>query len=138
MQDSDSSNGYSKLSLFFILNSKEKEENDSKETLGWYGDEGRNIRVSVWWDFENCSVPVGVSVYKVVPRILAALRTSGIKGPMTIRGYGDILQLSRSTQEALTATGICLSHVPRGFSYPPASSSQDQTPQCTFKLRCKQ
>eukprot|EP01018_Ginkgo_biloba_P018430 Gb_38160 [translate_table: standard] len=100
--------------LSYTSSQSTKEENDSKETLGWYGDEGRNIRVSVWWDFENCSVPVGVSVYKVVPRILAALRTSGIKGPMTICGYGDILQLSRSTQEALTATGICLSHVPRG------------------------
>lgn len=92
---------------------KEETGGSARETIGWHGDEGRHIRVSVWWDFENCSVPVGVNVHKVSPRITAALRTSGVKGPIAIYAYGDVVQLSRSSQEALVASGIRLNHVPR-------------------------
>lgn len=85
-----------------------------RETIGGHRDEGRHIRVSVWWDFEKCYVPVGVNVHKVSPRITFALRTSGVKGPITIYAYGDVVQISHSSQEALATSGIRLNHVPRG------------------------
>ncbi|XP_008781423.2 uncharacterized protein LOC103701216 [Phoenix dactylifera] len=75
-------------------------------------EESRNVKVSVWWDFENCNIPVGVNVFRVANRITSALRSTGIKGPVTITAFGDVAQLSRATQEALTSTGVCLNHVP--------------------------
>ncbi|KAI3974666.1 hypothetical protein MKX01_029656 [Papaver californicum] len=77
-------------------------------------EERKTVRVSVWWDFENCQVPNGVNVAKVAQRITSALRTNGIKGPVTITAFGDVLQLSRDNQESLSATGISLYHVPCG------------------------
>ncbi|KAL4588403.1 hypothetical protein LXL04_001288 [Taraxacum kok-saghyz] len=74
----------------------------------------RNVRVSVWWDFENCSIPCNVNVYKVTQCITAAVRSVGIKGPIQITAFGDVLQLSRSNQEALSSTGINLTHIPNG------------------------
>lgn len=68
----------------------------------------------MWWDFENCSVPCNVNVYKVTQCITAAVRSVGIKGPIQITAFGDVLQLSRSNQEALSSTGINLTHIPRG------------------------
>ncbi|WJX34602.1 hypothetical protein P8452_22702 [Trifolium repens] len=79
-----------------------------------HDEESRNVRVSVWWDFENCNVPVGVNVSKVAPAITDAVRANGIKGPVHITAFGDVLQLSRSNQEALAFTGIHLSHIPNG------------------------
>ncbi|KAK6924203.1 NYN domain, MARF1-type [Dillenia turbinata] len=69
----------------------------------------RNVRVYVWWDFENCSLPTGTNVFKVSQSITAAIRANGIKGPIQITAFGDVLQLSRASQEALSATGIILS-----------------------------
>ncbi|CAB4288234.1 unnamed protein product [Prunus armeniaca] len=78
-------------------------------------DEGvRNVRISVWWDFENCHLPAGVNVFKVAHAITAAIRTNGIKGPIQITAFGDMLQLSRANQEALSSTGVNLTHVPHG------------------------
>ncbi|KAL8234495.1 hypothetical protein R6Q59_020595 [Mikania micrantha] len=74
----------------------------------------RSVRVSVWWDFENCQVPCNVNVYKVTQFITSAVRTVGIKGPIQITAFGDVLQLSRSNQEALSSTGINLTHIPNG------------------------
>ncbi|GJM87930.1 hypothetical protein PR202_ga03936 [Eleusine coracana subsp. coracana] len=76
-------------------------------------DESRAVRVSVWWDFENCNIPNGVNVCRVAPRVAAALRAAGIRGPLSITAFGDVLQLARSSQEALAATGVSISHVPR-------------------------
>jgi hypothetical protein len=59
-------------------------------------------------------VPAGVNVSKVAPAITGAVRANGIKGPVHITAFGDVLQLSRSNQEALTFTGIHLSHIPNG------------------------
>ncbi|WVZ88465.1 hypothetical protein U9M48_034985 [Paspalum notatum var. saurae] len=75
-------------------------------------EEGRAVRVSVWWDFENCHIPNGVNVYRVAPRLAAALRAAGIRGPLSITAFGDVLQLARSSQEALAATGVAISHIP--------------------------
>ncbi|PKA47002.1 hypothetical protein AXF42_Ash011676 [Apostasia shenzhenica] len=77
-----------------------------------HDEENRNVKISAWWDFENCGIPLGVNVHRVANRITWALRSSGIKGPVTITAFGDVAQLSRSTQEALTSTGVCLTHVP--------------------------
>ncbi|XP_022740336.1 uncharacterized protein LOC111292304 [Durio zibethinus] len=77
-------------------------------------EESRHVKVSVWWDFENCNLPAGVNVFKIAHMITAALRANGIKGPVQITAFGDILQLSRTNQEALSSTGVNLSHVPNG------------------------
>ncbi|KAK9271706.1 hypothetical protein L1049_002069 [Liquidambar formosana] len=77
-------------------------------------EESKNVRVSVWWDFENCSIPVGANVFRVAHYISAAVRANGIKGPINITAFGDIFQLSRSNQEALSSTGINLTHIPQG------------------------
>ncbi|OIV96993.1 hypothetical protein TanjilG_26770 [Lupinus angustifolius] len=79
-----------------------------------HDDESRNVRVSVWWDFENCNLPTGVNVCKIAPAITEAVRTKGIKGPLQITAFGDVLQLSRANQEALAYTGIQLTHIPNG------------------------
>lgn len=68
----------------------------------------------MWWDFENCNLPAGVNVFKVAASIAAAVRVSGIRGPIQITAFGDVLQLARSRQEALSATGINMTHVPNG------------------------
>ncbi|KAL6276844.1 hypothetical protein ACE6H2_020445 [Prunus campanulata] len=79
-----------------------------------HDEEVRNVRISVWWDFENCHLPAGVNVFKVSHAITTAIRTSGIKGPIQITAFGDMLQLSRFNQEALSSTGVNLTHVPHG------------------------
>ncbi|XAR62322.1 hypothetical protein NMG60_11017045 [Bertholletia excelsa] len=77
-------------------------------------DESRKVRVAVWWDFENCHLPAGANVFKVAQSITAAVRASGIRGPIQITAFGDVLQLSRFNQEALSTTGINLTHIPNG------------------------
>ncbi|KAB5511959.1 hypothetical protein DKX38_028987 [Salix brachista] len=76
--------------------------------------ESKNVRVSVWWDFENCNLPSGVNVYRVSQAITAAVRGNGIKGPIQITAFGDVLQLSRTNQEALSSTGVNITHIPNG------------------------
>ncbi|BAT79197.1 hypothetical protein LR48_Vigan04g132500 [Vigna angularis] len=76
--------------------------------------ESRNVKVSVWWDFENCQVPAGVDVSNVAPAITKAVRASGIKGPLRINAFGDILQLSKSNRQALSHTGIHFTHIRGG------------------------
>lgn len=62
-------------------------------------------------------------MFKVGQSIAAAVRANGIKGPVQITAFGDMLQLSRSSQEALSATGINLTHIPHGSFSPPSISS---------------
>ncbi|KAM7277340.1 hypothetical protein ACFE04_019206 [Oxalis oulophora] len=80
-------------------------------------EESKNVRVSVWWDFENCNIPAGASVCKISQMITSAIRSNGIKGPITITAFGDIFQLSRSNQEALSSTGVNLAHIPNGIHF---------------------
>ncbi|KAL8473761.1 hypothetical protein ACS0TY_030566 [Phlomoides rotata] len=77
-------------------------------------DESRAVRVSVWWDFENCNVPVNSSAFRVAQSITNAVRANGIRGPIQITAFGDVMQISRTNQEALSSTGINLTHVPSG------------------------
>jgi NYN domain len=75
-------------------------------------EESKGIKVSVWWDYENCAIPAGVNVYRIANRIVTALRSSGIRGPVSINAFGDMWQMPRTTQEVLISTGICLTHAP--------------------------
>ncbi|KAL4378568.1 hypothetical protein GQ457_02G009850 [Hibiscus cannabinus] len=75
-------------------------------------EESRHVKVSVWWDFENCNVSADFNVFKIANMITAALRANGIMGPLRITAFGDISQLSRASQEALSSTGVNLYHVP--------------------------
>lgn len=61
-------------------------------------------------------MPVGVNVYRVAQSITAAVRGNGIKGPVQITAFGDVLQLSRANQVALSVTGVNLTHIPGGIS----------------------
>ncbi|KAH9605736.1 hypothetical protein KSS87_003492 [Heliosperma pusillum] len=79
-----------------------------------HDEESRSVRVSVWWDIENCGVPNGVNVFKIAHSITSAVRANGIKGPVQITAFGDILCLNRSNQEALSSTGVNLIHIPHG------------------------
>ncbi|TKY73874.1 Meiosis arrest female protein 1-like [Spatholobus suberectus] len=76
------------------------------------GEESRNVKVSVWWDFENCNVPAGTEALDVAPAITRALRANGIKGPLRISAFGDVLLFSKATQQALAHTGIHFTHIP--------------------------
>lgn len=62
-------------------------------------------------------MPSGVNVFRVAQAITAALRGNGIKGPVQITAFGDVSQLSRANQEALSSTGINLAHIPNGFFF---------------------
>ncbi|KAF6163380.1 hypothetical protein GIB67_029229 [Kingdonia uniflora] len=77
-------------------------------------EESKQVKVSVWWDFENCSIPSGANVFKIKQRITSALRINRIRGPISITAFGDMMQLSRASQEALFNTGVCLNHIPNG------------------------
>ncbi|KAF8115747.1 hypothetical protein N665_0025s0199 [Sinapis alba] len=79
-----------------------------------HDEDSRSVRVAVWWDFDKCNLPAGANVFKLAQSITGAIRNSGIKGPITITAFGDVLHLPRSNQEALSATGITLTHVPQG------------------------
>ncbi|PIA41142.1 hypothetical protein AQUCO_02300145v1 [Aquilegia coerulea] len=77
-------------------------------------DLNRNVKISVWWDFENLGIPNGVNALKVAKNITTALRTNGIKGPVSITAFGDFIQITRNTQEVLSLSGINLHHIPNG------------------------
>lgn len=54
------------------------------------------------------------NAFRVAQSITNAIRANGIKGPIEITAFGDVMQISRTNQEALSATGINLTHVPSG------------------------
>lgn len=83
-----------------------------------HDDETRNVPISVWWEFDSCNLPVDVNGYRITHCITEALRTKGIKGPLQIRAFGDVLRLSTANQEALSSTGINLVHIPNGGKNP--------------------
>ncbi|RDX69329.1 hypothetical protein CR513_51571, partial [Mucuna pruriens] len=78
------------------------------------GEESRNVKVSVWWDFENCPVPAGIDASELAPAITEAVRASGIKGPLRINAFGDVLRFSKPNQHSLPHTGIHFTHIPGG------------------------
>ncbi|KAK3119827.1 hypothetical protein QOZ80_9AG0675930 [Eleusine coracana subsp. coracana] len=78
-------------------------------------EEGKAVKITVWWDFQMCRLPPGVSPFRVGSRVTAALRGVGIRGPVEINAFGDVSLLSRNEQEALDATGVTFSHAPSAF-----------------------
>ncbi|BAF29245.2 Os12g0162900 [Oryza sativa Japonica Group] len=86
-------------------------------------EESKAVKVSVWWDFENCNLPNGVNPGRVAPRVTAALRAAGIRGPLSITAFGDVVQLARPSQEDLVATGVSISHVPNSCVRSPFPTS---------------
>ncbi|KAL7104558.1 hypothetical protein ACP275_08G252900 [Erythranthe tilingii] len=81
---------------------------------GRHDEDSRAVRVSVWWDFENCNLPLNTNAFRVSQCITNAVRANGMKGPVQITAFGDVMQISRTNQEALSSTGINFSHVPSG------------------------
>ncbi|CAN6711620.1 unnamed protein product [Malus baccata var. baccata] len=102
------------LQISHLSTSSPSHHSHAHSSFRRHDEEVRNVRVSVWWDFENCNLPAGVNVFKVANAITAAIRANGIKGPIQITAFGDMLQLSRFNQEALSSTGVNLTHVPHG------------------------
>ena len=73
--------------------------------------------VAVFWDFENCPVPSSLDPFLVRRNIERALRKDGLFGPISLRGYGNIQNISRAhVLEALSETGVGLHHVPYGMN----------------------
>ncbi|RAL52723.1 hypothetical protein DM860_007491 [Cuscuta australis] len=71
-------------------------------------------KISVWWDIENCQVPVNCDPHAIAQNISSALVAMNYRGPVSISAYGDTKKISSSTQHALNSTGIALNHVPAG------------------------
>jgi len=81
----------------------------------------RDVRVSVWWDFQSCAVPDDVEASKVAPAIEKAVRANGIKGPLHITAFGNPHLLPKPNQEALASSGIQVIHIPGGLFFSPSS-----------------
>ncbi|KAL2321711.1 hypothetical protein Fmac_026090 [Flemingia macrophylla] len=107
--------------VFFVSSSSSRTlhaSSSSSSSCSPAVDESRNVRVWAWWDLKNCAVPSGFDAAKVAPAIMEAVRANGIKGPLTITAFGDVLQLPRPHQEALAYTGVRFTHVSNGSSSP--------------------
>ncbi|CAL4982355.1 unnamed protein product [Urochloa decumbens] len=75
-------------------------------------EESKAVKVAVWWDFQKCCLPPSVNPRCLGPRVTAALRGAGIRGPVEITAFGDVTRAPRADLEVLTDTGITLSHSP--------------------------
>ncbi|KAL6878355.1 hypothetical protein ACP4OV_012525 [Aristida adscensionis] len=72
-------------------------------------------KTSVWWDIDKCAVPRGrCDPYRIAHNVIAALAAVGYSGPVSIAAYGDAARVAPPVLHALSATGICLTHVPAG------------------------
>lgn len=109
------------VSLFSTSNSSSSYQNYSSSTSQSpsrrHDEDSKSVRVSVWWDIENCTVPTGVNVFKITHSITSAVRANGIKGPVQVNAFGDVVCLTRANQEALSSTGVNLVHIPHGIIF---------------------
>ncbi|CAL4914578.1 unnamed protein product [Urochloa decumbens] len=72
-------------------------------------------KTSVWWDIDKCAVPRGrCDPHRIAHNLIAALAAAGYAGPVSIAAYGDAARVPPPVLAALSATGICLNHVPAG------------------------
>ncbi|CAN6289329.1 unnamed protein product [Urochloa humidicola] len=72
-------------------------------------------KTSVWWDIDKCAVPRGrCDPHRIAHNLIAALAAAGYAGPVSIAAYGDAARVPLPVLAALSATGICLNHVPAG------------------------
>jgi hypothetical protein len=72
-------------------------------------------KISVWWDIENCHVPMGCDPHAIAQNISSALVKMNYCGPVSISAYGDTHRIDSAVQQALSSTGIALNHVPAGI-----------------------
>ncbi|XP_011023875.1 PREDICTED: uncharacterized protein LOC105125218 [Populus euphratica] len=73
-----------------------------------------SAKISVWWDIENCHVPMGCDPHAIAQNISSALVKMNYCGPVSISAYGDTHRIDSAVQQALSSTGIALNHVPAG------------------------
>ncbi|GJN07763.1 hypothetical protein PR202_ga25622 [Eleusine coracana subsp. coracana] len=72
-------------------------------------------KTSVWWDIDKCAVPRGRGdPHRIAYNIIGALAAAGYAGPVSIAAYGDAARVAPPILHALSATGICVTHVPAG------------------------
>ncbi|KAL6593996.1 hypothetical protein ACP70R_048897 [Stipagrostis hirtigluma subsp. patula] len=72
-------------------------------------------KTSVWWDIDRCAVPRGrCDPHRIAHNVIAALAAAGYAGPVSIAAYGDAARVAPPVLHALSATGICINHVPAG------------------------
>ncbi|CAN6380683.1 unnamed protein product [Urochloa humidicola] len=86
-------------------------QRDEEEEDEWE-EESKAVKVVVWWDFQRCRLPARVNPHCLGPRVTAALRGAGIRGPIEITAFGDVTRLPQAELQTLTETGVALSHVP--------------------------
>jgi hypothetical protein len=73
-------------------------------------------KTSVWWDINWCAVPAGCGdPHRLADNIIAALASAGCNGPVSVFAYGDASRVAPGVLEALSSTGISLSHVAAGI-----------------------
>jgi hypothetical protein len=84
-------------------------------------EESKAVKVTVWWDFQRCRLPSRADPRCLVPRLTAALRRAGIRGPVDVTAFGDVTRIPTDDREALADTGVSLSHVP--YSCVPSAPS---------------
>ncbi|KAL3652055.1 hypothetical protein CASFOL_001736 [Castilleja foliolosa] len=76
-----------------------------------------SAKISVWWDLENCHVPMGCDPDNIAQNIRSALAKLNYCGPITFSACGDCTRIPDDVHSAPFYTGIDLKHVPDGFNY---------------------
>ncbi|CAN6234380.1 unnamed protein product [Urochloa humidicola] len=72
-------------------------------------------KTSVWWDIDKCAVPRGrCDPHRIAHNLVTVLAAAGYAGPVSIAVYGDAARVPPPVLAALSATGICINHVPAG------------------------
>jgi hypothetical protein len=81
--------------------------------------EAAEAKTSVWWDINWCAVPPGSGdPHRIAHNVIAALAAAGCNGPVSFFAYGDASRIAPGVLEALSSTGISLSHVAAGIGPP--------------------
>lgn len=74
----------------------------------------RNANVSVWWDLDTCTVPAADTAAAIPTTVEKALLAYEVEGPRSITAFGDLSRLPGTTHEALSTSGINLTHLSKG------------------------
>ncbi|KAL5077897.1 hypothetical protein RYX36_016881 [Vicia faba] len=72
------------------------------------------VKISVWWNIENCHVPKDFDPHQIAQNINLVLVRMNFYGPVSISSYEDTTRIPASVQHDLSSTGISLIHVPTG------------------------
>lgn len=75
------------------------------------GGEESKAKTSVWWDLEDCQVPLGYDIGVIANNIKEALLKMKFSGPVTISVYADTTRVSPKLRRAFQSAGISLCHV---------------------------